>query len=416
MNLVCQFTRCRNANIAIPFALTITILMGFAGAAIDFSLLLTYRSTMQGIADASALAGARELNLAQSRALNAVEVAKNFANGMLAQNLPLHLTSVNAALIDGDTAVKVNLTKSFSLHILSFMDRLGFAEVGVEAIARVSGFLPICIVALDEKAPGTLYLEARSHLTAENCAVYSNSKNPSGIKSVDSAFLKAALICSAGGKVGKRLNFSPEPLTDCPVLPDPLAARPAPPVGPCAANGKIIDGLSVSLVPGTYCGGLKVVGGAKVKLQPGVYIIKDGPLIVDAGAIFEGENVGFYFTGDMSTLLFGNTSTINLTAPIEGPLAGILLFEDRSSRELRKHNILSDNARTLLGTIYFARGRLIIDASKPIADKSAYTIIVSRRLELYAGPNLVLNSNYGSTTIPVPAGVGRVFDSVVLAK
>lgn len=95
-----------------------------------------------------ALAGARELNLAQNRALNATEVAKNLANGMLAQNLPLHFTSVNAAIIDGDTAVKVNLTKKFSLHIISLMDGLGFADVGVEAIARVSGSMPICIVAL----------------------------------------------------------------------------------------------------------------------------------------------------------------------------------------------------------------------------------------------------------------------------
>ena len=62
------------------------------------------------------------------------------------------------------------------------------------------------------------------------------------------------------------------------------------------------------------------------------------------------------------------------------------------------------------------QGRLIIDATQPIADKSAYTIIVTRRMELYAGPNLVMNTDYSSSDIPVPQGVGIVGDTVALTK
>ena len=60
----------------------------------------------------------------------------------------------------------------------------------------------------------------------------------------------------------------------------------------------------------------------------------------------------------------------------------------------------------LLGTFYLSQGKLVIDADKPIADRSAYTIIVARQVQLFSGPNLVLNTDYGSTDIPVPAGVG----------
>ena len=42
--------------------------------------------------------------------------------------------------------------------------------------------------------------------------------------------------------------------------------------------------------------------------------------------------------------------------------------------------------------IYMPR-RLIIDTNKPIADKSAYTVLVVQRVDLHAGPNLVLNSD-----------------------
>ena len=56
---------------------------------------------------------------------------------------------------------------------------------------------------------------------------------------------------------------------------------------------------------------------------------------------------------------------------------GILIFDDRGSKA-DKHRIYSDNARKLLGTIYLPNGVLYVDANKPIADQSAYTVIVAR--------------------------------------
>jgi hypothetical protein len=35
-------------------------------------------------------------------------------------------------------------------------------------------------------------------------------------------------------------------------------------------------------------------------------------------------------------------------------------------------------------------GRLIVDSSRPVADQSAYTVIVARQINLYEGPNLHL--------------------------
>lgn len=79
----------------------------------------------------------------------------------------------------------------------------------------------------------------------------------------------------------------------------------------------------------------------------------------------------------------------------------------------RQHQILSDNTRNLLGTIYMPQGEIIIDATKPIADKSAYTVLVVKQLHLYSGPDLILNTDYSASDVPVPMGVGpfgaRVF-------
>ena len=68
--------------------------------------------------------------------------------------------------------------------------------------------------------------------------------------------------------------------------------------------------------------------------------------------------------------------------------------------------ITSNKARKLLGTIYLPNGNLIVDANNKVADASAYTAIVVRRLRLSKGPNLVLNTDYDRTLVPVPSGVG----------
>ena len=93
------------------------------------------------------------------------------------------------------------------------------------------------------------------------------------------------------------------------------------------------------------------------------------------------------------------------SAPVSGPLAGLLVFEDHNAGGIRLHRLASNNARKLLGTIYMPKSILNIDATAPIADQSAYTAIIAQSLQLQSGPNLILNSDYSATDVPVPAGV-----------
>ncbi|MGL5137706.1 MAG: hypothetical protein ACRC7G_08050, partial [Beijerinckiaceae bacterium] len=173
---------------------------------------------------------------------------------------------------------------------------------------------------------------------------------------------------------------------------------------------------TVVLKPGVYCKGLKITKDAKVTLDPGVYIIKDGKLVVDHSASMVGVNVGFFLTGGNAQFEFKKDTTISLTAPKDGALAGLLFFEDRTTAKGSKHAIESNNAHTLLGTVYLPQGYLHIDANAPISNKAAYTIIVAARIEMISGPELVLNANYGATDVPVPAGVGPVSGYAALSK
>ena len=92
---------------------------------------------------------------------------------------------------------------------------------------------------------------------------------------------------------------------------------------------------------------------------------------------------------------FEPNTTISLTAPKSAEMAGILIAEDRKNPVGQQFEIYSNNARTLLGTIYIPQGRLYVAANNPVSDQSAYTIIVARRFNLSEGPVMSLNTNYG---------------------
>ena len=171
-----------------------------------------------------------------------------------------------------------------------------------------------------------------------------------------------------------------------------------------------------TLSPGVYCGGLVISGSSHVTFRPGVYVMKDGPLEVTMTSTITGENVGFYLTGDNALFLFAGGSTVSLTAPKDGPLAGLLFFEDRSNPAGRYHEIVSENARKLVGTIYLPKGNFAVSSKKPVADQSAYTAIVANTIQLNKYPVLVLNSDYELTDVPIPSGLGTKGGSVFLTN
>jgi Flp pilus assembly protein TadG len=425
--MVARFARCRRAGTATLFALSLPLAIGAVGVAIDYGRATLMRTKMQSVADSAALMSARQMQLATATADRVAAFAKSYVTSQLAGVTPTINVDMDALVVTAklDTDYKPVVGVSFLANAF---------HLTASATAKLSNNLPLCMLGLDQKAPATVGLEQNALMTAPGCLVYSNSKSPNGLSVKSSATLKAGFICSAGGKVAdSNSNYNPQPATDCPVMPDPLAMRPPPPDGPCNHLAKIVLGGSTTLQPGVYCGGLIISMGADVKMMPGVYIIKDGPFLVNGDATLTGDGVGIYLKGLNSNLKFDEQTTISLTAPKDGPMAGLLIYDDPTGApallqpliagkytklldSAREHLILSDNARTLIGTIYMPKGRLIIDANKPLADKSAYTVLVVQQLDLYSGPNLILNSDYGASEVPVPPGVGLYGGTVSLTN
>ena len=405
----------RRGATALTFALAGSALLVAGAGAVDYARLAGMRSDLQAIADRSSLAAAREFRLGNANAGTIGTVASAYASQALAQR------SVTATVSPSVDTVAKTVTVRLDATVPSTILRwasLAATQVSVQATAKVVGGAPICVIGLDRVQQQTIYLSQAARLKAPGCAVYSDSSNSKGLYIQDMAVLDAAYICSSGGKIKYGLGtFNPNPETDCPVIPDPLAARPAPAVSSTClkTNYTILAGSDI-LMPGTYCGGLTVRGLAQVRLEPGIYVIKDGDLLITDLASFVGTGVGFYITGVNTRLRFEGGATVSLTAPKSGAMAGLLVFEDRSVPNIVKHEISADNANTLLGTFYIPRGQLDVSALRPVADKSAYTIIVADRFTLGAGPTMVLNTDYAASDVPVPDGVGLNGIKTYLAK
>jgi hypothetical protein len=414
-----------DGNIGVIFCLAAPVLIGLAGLGMDSAAITNQQTKMQSVADSTALAVGKEMNLLLEDLDPLKQSGMNRVETLLGE----------AGLADRPHTVKVTLDKEKATsHVEIAMEARTFLPpevwgpnpIVVVAEASVLGTGRLCILSLNGTSKRALALDGLARVTAPDCIAQSNSKDSEGLSARKLSLLISSSACSAGGYEGDASLFIPPPESDCPILDDPLEMREAPAAGGCDFDGVKID-MSQTIAPGHYCGGLRIEKDAQVTAEAGIYVISGGPLEVKGSAGLRGEGVGFYFADDDATFNFKNKSVVELSGPTEGPMAGILFFESRSAKAGRTFKISSNSVRKLIGTIYLPQGifeaksklddilPLPGDPLKIIGEASTYTIIVANKIEL-DGVNLVINADYAASNVPVPAGLGPKSTSVRLIK
>ncbi|MEH6409345.1 MAG: TadE/TadG family type IV pilus assembly protein [Hyphomonas sp.] len=432
-----RYKRHTSGNIVTPLALMGCVLVAVGGGAIDFMNVINQKSYLKTLSDNAALSAVREMTITA----NDPERIAAVATAYVAQSEHGQEIDVTPVVDTKAYTITVTLTTKAKTYFLGPMSET--ETVSASSTAKLSGTGGnVCMIGLSPSAVSTLRMRERAKITAADCAIYSNSTSSSSMMVSPTADVSAAFVCVAGGYKGAKTIGLTSIVEDCPKISDPLASRPQPKVGACDYQGVYITGRE-TLSPGVYCGGL-IVDRGTVKLQPGVYIIMGGPLTVTNGGTLEGDDVGFYLADEAAKIGFDYDATIDIAAPRVGIMAGLLIWsapyaDVASMRPLllqmqantatstasrvadgampADHVIRSDNARRLVGTIYLPNGKLLIDGSHPIADRSEYTVIIADTFELRSGPNLVLKTDYALSDVPVPEGVGPTKDvSSVLVR
>ncbi len=416
--MLSKFATDAAANVAVLFALTLPVLVAATWVAINYGYMTSQRGSAQAAADAAALAGARVMSLSNVTSASVQQSVAGMAQSQLPQDVALAAPDQVTADVDVDNStVTVSITRDLT-PLVAMQFGIADNSISVTSTAQYKSS-PICVLVLDPAASSAFDAFANSNISAPKCAIISNSIASDGLSGTTNGQITSSKACSAGGYAGSA--FTPTPITDCPVVPDPLASR-APPAnvnGSCDYTDFAFSSSNVPLQPGVYCDGISIKKGTAI-FNAGDYILRGGTLSINAGGAIQGTDVGIYFTG--GAVLDGQpNSGISLTAPSSAsdPMVGLVFWEDPNNMPAGSpatHKIWSDNAQNIHGTVYFPQGTLNVGGHANVGSSADYTIVVAHDLVVFQSANVVLNTNYSSSNIPVPTGVGNTGGKIVLTK
>lgn len=361
-----------------------------AAVAVDMGRAYAYRGQLRLAVDAAALAAA--VNLPD------VEAARKAAYRYAAINLPefknlVHADDIEFGHWDPKTRrIKADDTAPSALRVTArlsekngnamntlFASVFGHDSLDIAASAVAGKRSSMCIQALEPLEADGLGMDVSAQIEALNCTVQVNSRHEYAFRIwLGSKMLASGLCVTGGAYVSGWATVSPEPTLGCPPQPDPLAGLQAPEVGACDHHDSVLEAHHGNLEPGVYCGGLEVTGDSDLTLAAGIYVIKDGPLSVAGTSKLTGEGITFFLTGEKGLIRFDDDSSLTLTAPTEGDMAGILVYQDRN---FGGHHVWDSSAPTELhGTIYLPEGQLLSQSSNAITPIASCNVLIAKRL------------------------------------
>ncbi len=418
---------CRGA-VYIWVAACMAAIVGMASLGVDMSYHYQLRSQLQHTADAAALAAVRRpADQIETQSVDETEV-QNRAIEYAGKNMPTAAHGAVLATSDvqiggwksGTRSFEVGGTPTNAVRVIArraavndnaapgFFSRvLGVDSVDISTVAVASIPAPACLLALDPNANKALEVSSGSTLNAAGCAVHVNSNDPEALSVTSDSHVVADSVCVHGeANVSSGSDVDPDPEEGCSPLIDPLAGLPGPSYsGTVHTDYKLNDGETWTVSPGIYRNGLIIENGSTGELQPGNYIIEDGPLYVASGATIEGSGVHFYLMGDLATVEIESGSYATLSAPDSGPQAGMLFHQDPNAEPGGDSFVASGSQNDYEGVMYFPTQNLSVQSNSSSASSAPWTMIIANTVRFQSGSGVDLNIAFASSTVPVPSAL-----------
>ncbi len=391
-NRLAGYSLDRSGGVAVIFAMVIPILAVLGLGGVELSQIQSDRSMTQDVADAAALWGARQLSVAPN---GSDQRTQAYANAQLARMSSEDQVTVTANVID-EATIKVSID-TYRMSFFGNMLPAGGFRTHVEATAMTMGKSPLCVLVMGPSGGDDLHLTGGSQLQAP-CLVHGNQS-----LKVDGGAALAATESEAGLTASGPIT--PSANMGAPVIGDPFAALNTsfPTNCPGSPSGNNVDIQANQTLPaGVHCGAMTVKGNTVLTLGPGEHYF-GGDLSLKGGAQIAGTDVVMIFAKGV-TLDFKGASSISLVGRQSGPLAGFVLIDDRA--DTGTFTLQSDPFVNVTGAIYVPNATLNIQGGKKAAQASDWTVIAASALTMTGSPNLVINTNYTGSTVPVPIGVG----------
>ena len=335
-------------------AFAMLAILGFAALAVDAGVALHERRQLQGAADAAVLAGAADLAVSPSAA---IQTAMDYVERNGIDPDDPHTTVQVTTPYEGDPG-KIEVTISREVGFL-FAPAVGINSAQVEgrAVAESSGAGGggYAILALNETACSAFKQSGSANLTLENGGIMVNSDCSKGFKKSGSGDLTATVINyfqDGGYQITGSGSVTPTPSPVAERVDDPLEDWDPPEPGD-PADGSVGTAESPQLThlmgshdktvqPGTYYGGLKISGSGNTTFVSGIYIMAGGGLELEGSGNKTGDEVMFYNTndpdhptgaGDHERMKITGSGSVNFTASPDDPYPDMLFWQDPANTE-----------------------------------------------------------------------------------
>ncbi len=350
-------SRSQKGAAVVMFALMLPVFIAGLGLAIDAGAMYEQNRRMQTAADAAALAAAQEVRALNVGSYEDAALYGAEANGYLragATGIEVRNPPTTGAFKGDAEYVEVVVSQPQPLFFMSM-----FKDSADTIRARaVAGTSPNDTCLLVKNATAAKAFDATGDATVrfEGCSMQVNSSHSSAASATGNSTVEAASVNVVGGTNGD--HFNPDPYTGAEAMDDPLASFTMPALGACTFTSKRIIMTSMTLNPGTYCGGIELRSQAKVKFNPGTYYLVGGGLNANAGAAMTGIGVTFVNTEKKPSYSYDRIwinggAAIDLSAPTNGLWQGILFYQDPKINST-KQNVFSGGAgMKLTGIVYF---------------------------------------------------------------
>jgi hypothetical protein len=151
--------------------------------------------------------------------------------------------------------------------------------------------------------------------------------------------------------------------------------------------------------------------GANVTLAPGIYYLNQGSLSVNGGSTLTGNGVTLVFTSssgrNYASATINGGANVNLTAPRDGPTAGIVLFGDRLMTVGTPFKLNGGSSEIFQGAVYVPAGAVTFAGG---ADSTNGCLqLVANTITFVGNSNFAINCT-GLGTRPIGSALARLVE------
>ncbi|MCK5166025.1 MAG: pilus assembly protein [Rhodospirillaceae bacterium] len=334
--IIRRFIGNEGGAVAVMFALTLPVILGFVGLGIDAGMWFKERRNMQTATDAAAVSAALERTFgATNSAMLIVAKAEATRHGFIDGTDVMALNSPPlAGAFAGDTGyVEITIVHPLNTFLSQIISNI-VPESNTRAVATTVGKNDACMISLAPSGTGINVQNAS--VSMDGCGVFANSdgtENPNESIKVSGDTLTADCIMSHGaidGTVGTDIIVD----AGCDVvgevqttMDDPFENLAVPNISGCQdanldlAGGTLSNsGGSGNLTVATViCGNVSVNNNLVV--EPGIYIIHGGNLTINGNASFTAPGVTLIVNDGKVTINGG--ATVNWSAPTVSNYSGV---------------------------------------------------------------------------------------------